>query len=132
MIKSTLIKKKHLIRLAYSFRGLVRYHHGGKHDTAQACLQSGILSPTRPQLLQKGHTCEYCHSLLPSTQTHEFMGAIPIQTTISTITWFYHRCPICSINGLALCIVCGLSMEHHVVLWWIQRVNAGGCLWKEI
>ena len=29
-------KGKHLIRLAYSFRGSVHYHHGGKHGSIQA------------------------------------------------------------------------------------------------
>jgi hypothetical protein len=63
-----------LIRLAYGFRGLVHYHHGGGHvsmqvdmvlgkelrvlplDQQAAGRESGTLPPTRPHLFQQGHT----------------------------------------------------------------------------
>jgi hypothetical protein len=32
MMKVTLIKENISLRLSYSFRGLVHYHHGRKHD----------------------------------------------------------------------------------------------------
>ena len=38
MTKATLIKENIYLGLAYSFRGLVRYHHGGKHGSIQADL----------------------------------------------------------------------------------------------
>ena len=36
MIKATLIKENISLGLAYSFRGLVHYHHGEKHDSSEA------------------------------------------------------------------------------------------------
>ena len=36
MTKATLIKTNIYLELAYSFRGLVHYHHGRKHGTDQA------------------------------------------------------------------------------------------------
>jgi hypothetical protein len=36
MIKATLTMENILMGLAYSFRGLVHYHHGGKHGSVQA------------------------------------------------------------------------------------------------
>ena len=36
MTTATLRKKNISLRLAYSFRGLVHSHHGGKHDSIQA------------------------------------------------------------------------------------------------
>ena len=36
MTKATLIKENIELGLAYSFRGLVHYHHGGKHGCMQA------------------------------------------------------------------------------------------------
>ena len=36
MSKATLIKENILLGLAYSFRGLVHYHHGGEHGSVQA------------------------------------------------------------------------------------------------
>ena len=36
MTKATLIKENISLGLAYSFRGSVHYHHGGKHDSMQA------------------------------------------------------------------------------------------------
>ena len=36
MTKATLIKENISLELAYSFRGLVHYHHGGKHGSVQA------------------------------------------------------------------------------------------------
>jgi hypothetical protein len=36
MTKATLIKKTFNWGLAYSFRGLVYYHHGRKHGSTQA------------------------------------------------------------------------------------------------
>jgi hypothetical protein len=35
MTKATLIKANILLGLAYSFRGLVHYHHGRKHGNVQ-------------------------------------------------------------------------------------------------
>ena len=35
MTKAILIKKNIYLGLAYSFRGLVYYHHGGKHGSVQ-------------------------------------------------------------------------------------------------
>jgi hypothetical protein len=36
MNKATLTKENISSGLVYSFRGLVHYHHGGKHDNVQA------------------------------------------------------------------------------------------------
>jgi hypothetical protein len=36
MTTATLIKDNIKLGLAYSFRGFVHYHHGGKHDSIQA------------------------------------------------------------------------------------------------
>jgi hypothetical protein len=36
MTKATLIKENIELGLAYSFGGLVHYHHGGKHGSMQA------------------------------------------------------------------------------------------------
>jgi hypothetical protein len=36
MTTATLIKKDSSLWLTYSFRGLVLYYHGGKHDSIQA------------------------------------------------------------------------------------------------
>jgi hypothetical protein len=38
MTKTSLIKENINLRLAYSFRGSVHYHHGRKHGTMQADL----------------------------------------------------------------------------------------------
>jgi hypothetical protein len=35
MTKATLIYKNLSLWLAYSFRGLIHYHHGGKHGSIQ-------------------------------------------------------------------------------------------------
>jgi hypothetical protein len=35
MTTTTLIKENISLRMAYSFRGLVYYHHGRKHDAMQ-------------------------------------------------------------------------------------------------
>jgi hypothetical protein len=44
MTKATLRKKNISLGLAYSFRGSVRYHHGGKHSSMQADM---VLEKTR-------------------------------------------------------------------------------------
>jgi hypothetical protein len=36
MTKATLLKANIALGLAYSFRGSVHYHHGGKHGSRQA------------------------------------------------------------------------------------------------
>jgi hypothetical protein len=36
MTKATLIKENIQLTLAYSFRGIVHYHHGGKHGSMKA------------------------------------------------------------------------------------------------
>ena len=36
MTKATLIKANIYLGLAYSFRGSVHYHHGGRHGSVQA------------------------------------------------------------------------------------------------
>ena len=36
MTRPTLIRKLIYLGLAYSFRGLVHYHHGGEHGSMQA------------------------------------------------------------------------------------------------
>jgi hypothetical protein len=36
MTKATLMKENISLGLAYSFRGLVHYHHSGKHGNVQA------------------------------------------------------------------------------------------------
>jgi hypothetical protein len=48
MTKAILIRTTFNWRLAYSFRGPVRYHHGGKHCSVQAdmVLEKELSSPS--------------------------------------------------------------------------------------
>jgi hypothetical protein len=41
MTKATLIKESNSWGLAYSFRGLVHYHHGGMHRSIKADMGAG-------------------------------------------------------------------------------------------
>jgi hypothetical protein len=115
MITATFIKGKHFIGAGLQFRGLVRYHHGGKHGRIQAdmalekelrdldaqvtedCVILVRLETSKPtstviHFLQQGHTNSNnatppnsASPYGPSIYTHESMGAIPTQTSTHII-----------------------------------------------
>ena len=122
-------KWKHLIGDGLQFRALVHYHYGGKHGTMQTdmVLEKELYTSwsagsketfstlgrawafsksayTVTHFLQQGHTSkEYCPYWL-SIQTHESMGAIPIQSSTGTLPWtsWTRRCALLSHFSLVM------------------------------
>ena len=61
MTVATLIKDNIELELAYSFRGLVHYHHGGKHGNTQANM--GLeMEQSSPSLLESSQEETLIHS----------------------------------------------------------------------
>jgi hypothetical protein len=122
MTRATLIKENISLGMAYRFRGLVHYHHGTKHGSIHTDMELDELralrlylkaaegdcvphqvskpTPTVTHILQQGHTysnkATSPNSATPyglSMQTHESMGAIPIQTTTLCLGFSHTESP---------------------------------------